>query len=49
MLISTPMKINPTGVDLVTGFLSQSSAAYLNAKSISDNFTDIPFPSRMES
>ena len=42
------MKINPTGVDLVTGFLSQSSAAYLNAKNISNDFPNIPFPSRVE-
>ena len=41
--------VNPDGVDLVTGFLNPSSTAYLNAKNISSQFPDIPFPSRMES
>lgn len=46
---STPMKINPTGVDLVTGYLNPSSSAYIKAKNIASQFPDIPFPSRMES
>lgn len=44
MLISTPMKINPTGVDLVTGNLSSNVSAYLQAENISTKFPDIPFP-----
>lgn len=44
-----PMKINPTGVDLVTGYLNPFSFAYINARNISTQFPDIPFPSRMES
>ena len=41
--------VNPDGVNLVTGNLSQNSFAFINAQNISKNFADIPFPSRMES
>ncbi|MBQ2938345.1 MAG: hypothetical protein IJE05_05680 [Clostridia bacterium] len=41
--------VNPDGVDLVTGFLNPYSSAHLNAKNISNQFPDIPFPSRLES
>lgn len=36
---------NPDGVDLVTGFLDENSWGYRNAKRISANFPEIPFPS----
>lgn len=38
-----PMKINPTGVDLVTGALPPSSASYKQAQQIANNFPNIPF------
>ena len=38
------MKINPTGVDLVTGNLLTSSSAYIQANNISNQFPTIPFP-----
>ena len=44
MLTLAPMKINPTGVDLVTGALPGNSASYAQAKQIADNFPNIPFP-----
>lgn len=36
---------NPDGVDLVTGAIPTTSSYYQSAKSISDNFNAIPFPS----
>lgn len=41
--------VNPDGVDLVTGSLNPFSSAYLKSENISNQFPDIPFPSRMES
>ena len=37
--------VNPDGVDLVTNSLEKSSLAYLSALNISNQFSDIPFPS----
>ena len=41
--------VNPDGVDLVTDFLLVTSPAYRKAIEISNNFSNIPFPSRLES
>ena len=37
--------VNPDGVNLVTGSLPTNSFAYERALSISNNFSNIPFPS----
>lgn len=37
--------VNPDGVNLVTGYITTDSAAYLKARRIASNFPDIPFPS----
>ena len=42
-LFIVPM-VNPDGVDLVTGVLDSNSFAFLEAKSIADDFPNIPFP-----
>lgn len=41
--------VNPDGVDLVTNNFNIYSIAYLNTLNISNQFPNIPFPSRVES
>lgn len=36
--------VNPDGVNIVTNYLSKKSWGYLQARSISNSFPDIPFP-----
>ncbi len=40
---------NPDGVDLVTGEINKNTTVYNQAKKISEDFSSISFPSRMES
>ena len=41
--------INPDGVNLVTGIYNSNSFPYLNAKNISENYSNIPFSSGWKS
>lgn len=41
--------VNPDGVNLVTNSIPINSPSYQMAKNISNNFSQIPFPSRLES
>lgn len=41
--------VNPDGVNLVTNAIPTNSPAYRMARNISNDFPDIPFPSRLES
>lgn len=43
-LYLVPM-VNPDGVDLVSGLITEGSRAYAEAQTIANNFPDIPFPS----
>ena len=40
----SPLKIKVTGVDLVTGNINSNSTIYSDLKSISNSFSNIPFP-----
>lgn len=41
--------VNPDAVDLVVGALSENTTAYQNAKTLSENYPQIPFPSGWKS
>lgn len=44
LLTYNPMKLKPTGVDLVTGSILESDLSYASAKKIADMYPSIPFP-----